>query len=253
MIPTISSWLKRMGVFFLILAHIFSWDVVPAYAQTSIVFAGRTWIVKSGINGPGNNYWNDSSNAVFVDAQGRLHLKIISVNGIWYSSEVYLPSSLGYGTYQFDIDSSISTIDQNVVVAPFLYQDDGHEIDIEFTNWRSPGEWMGHYSVQPGTIAGNTTLFPTPTGASPSTHRIQWTPTQTGFTSNVSGTTLNKWTYTGPNNFVPGSEVAHINNWLIDGLPPSNGQEQELIIKNFTFTPPSIAPTTTVKKVRRRR
>ncbi len=242
-----------MGVFALILAQIFSWDVVPVHAQTTIAFAGRTWIVKSGLNGPGPNHWNDSRNAVFVDAQGRLHLKITSVNGVWYSSEVYLPNSLGYGTYKFDIDSSISTIDQNVVAAPFLYQDDGREIDIEFTNWQSPGEWMGHYSVQPGAITGNTTLFSTATSTSPSTHSIQWAPTQIGFTSSAGGTILKKWTYTGPSNFVPGSEVVHINHWLIEGLPPSNGQEQELIIKGFTFTPPPAATTTTIKRVRRRR
>lgn len=248
--PSYVSGLKRIGVALLVLAQIFPWDVAPVRAQTTITFAGRTWIVKSGFYGPGPNHWDDSRNAVFVDAQGRLHLTITSVDGVWHSSEVRLPKSLGYGTYQFDVDSSIGTVDQNVVAGLFLYQDDDREIDIEFTNWQSPGEWMGHYSVQPAAIAGNTTLFPTPTSSSPSTHRIQWAPTQIRFASTASSKALSAWTYTGPSNFVPGSEVLHINNWLIQGIPPSDGQEQELIIKDFTFTPLSLTATTSAKNVR---
>lgn len=251
---SIFSWLKRTSVACLALVQIFSWNVAPVQAQTTLLFSGRTWIVKNGYNGPGPNTWSDAPEAVFVDALGRLHLKITLVNGVWYSSEVYLPNSLGYGTYQFDIDSSISTIDPNVVAAPFLYQDDTHEIDMEFSNWQSPGDQMGQYTVQPFTIAGNMTRFNVPTGAYPSTHTMQWMPTQISFSSSKSGTTFKQWTYTGSSNFTPGHEVVHINTWMIDGVAPSNGQEQELIIKSFTFTPASTTtPTRPTRKVRSRR
>lgn len=246
---TIFSWFKRMGIAGLVLIQALSWSVMSVKAQTTLTFAGRTWLVKSGDDGPGPNHWSDASNAVFVDARGRLHLKIKQKNGVWYSSEVSLPNSLGYGTYRFDIDSSISTIDPNVVVAPFLYQDDAHEIDMEFSNWQSPGDQMGEYVVQPFATQGNMTRFGVPLGKSPSRHSIQWTPTQLVFSSSENGTIFKQWTYTGASLFAPGQETVHINHWLIDGVAPVNLREQELIIKSFTFTPTSItsAPTTTLK------
>lgn len=240
----ITSWLKRAGVACLAFVQILSWNVAPVRAETTILFSGRTWIVKQGYDGPGPNNWSDAPESVFVDIQGRLHLKIMRVNGVWYSSEVYLPNSLGYGTYRFDIDSSISTVDSNVVAAPFLYQDDTHEIDMEFSNWQSPGDRMGQYVVQPFTTAGNMTRFAVPAGTSPSTHLIQWTPTQINFSSSEKSAVFKQWTYKGSNNFVPRHEAVHINHWLIDGVAPSNGQTQELIIKSFTFTPAKVTTKT---------
>ncbi len=35
----------------------------------------------------------------------------------------------------------------------------------------------------------------------------------------------------------PGDENARINLWLLNGLPPSNGQEVEVVIRKFEFVP----------------
>ena len=70
-----------------------------AQAKT-LNFSGYAWEVRNQIqSGPGPNDWDE--NNAWVDAQGRLHLKIAQRGGKWSSSEVYLPQRLGFGRYQF--------------------------------------------------------------------------------------------------------------------------------------------------------
>src|SRR5436305_806293 len=71
-----------------------------AWGQTNgrtISFSGYTWAVKAstGRVGPGPNYFSDSTNNVWVDTQGRLHLKITKVGGRWNCAEVINQQSLG--------------------------------------------------------------------------------------------------------------------------------------------------------------
>ena len=211
---------------------------VQAYDRT-INFSGYDWNVKSGYNGPGPNYWNDSSDAVFTDLEGKLHMKINNINNSWYSSEVYLPSSLGYGTYEFTLLTNPNQVDTNIVLAPFLYQDDEHEIDIEYTNWRYEGADNINYTVQPYTFSGNTKTFPSPTSysESPIIARITWAPEKIYFETLQDDRLIADWEYTGANNFQPGSERVHINFWMIKGIAPSDLNEQEAVIKSFNFTP----------------
>mgnify|MGYP002079094543 CR=1 FL=1 len=54
-----------------------------------IQFSNYTWNVR--INNtvqqdPGPNYYTDSSQNVYVDSNGYLHMKITKVNNKWYSS-----------------------------------------------------------------------------------------------------------------------------------------------------------------------
>lgn len=209
-----------------------------AYSRT-INFSGYEWTVKSGYNGPGPNYWNDSEQAVFTDSEGQLHMKISKIDEQWYSSEVYLPSSLGYGTYEFTLLTNPNQVDANIVLAPFLYQDDEHEIDIEYTNWGYKGADNINYTVQPYTISGNTKFFPSPESysSSPIVARITWAPEKIYFETLQDEKLLASWEYTGTNNFQPGSEKVHINFWMIKGIAPSDLNEQEAVIRSFSFTP----------------
>lgn len=210
-------------------------------AERTISFAGRTWTVRSDGGGPGPNQWATDSNAVFVDAQGRLHLKVLSENGQWYSSEVFLPTSLGYGSYSFDIASRVDLTDTNLVASPFLYQDDSHEIDIEFSDWQSPGAPRGNFTVQPWQKEStNNRKFPFSLQDGLSTHTITWLPDAITLESRQGNNLLSSWTYRGSDNFAPGNEQLHLNHWMIDGLPPSNGQEEDFVIAGFTFTPASL-------------
>ena len=107
-----------------------------------ISFSGYDWWVKSspGLVGPGPNYFSDRADDVWVDAQGRLHLKIVYRNGRWYSTEVFGADPLGYGTYTFTLASRVDQLDKNIVLGLFTWDDTDpayyhREIDIEFSRW----------------------------------------------------------------------------------------------------------------------
>src|SRR6266568_3108242 len=104
----------------------------------TIEFSGNQWVVKDGgeeRRGPGPNYFSSSPENVWVDSQGQLHLKITNRNNRWYCAEVSLEKPLGYGTYEFFVNGRFDQLDPHVVDGLFLYEDDAHEIDIEFGRW----------------------------------------------------------------------------------------------------------------------
>lgn len=219
----------------------------------NIEFAGRTWTVKSGNGGPGPNNWGNTDQDVFVDGSG-LHLKVSQHEDDqkWYSSEVYLPTSLGYGKYTFDINSRVDLFDKYLVAAPFLYQDDTHEIDIEHSLWG--GETDGKnlfYTVQPYDKSGNQQSITSVFSDNVFQDIIDWQPDKIIFSTKQNGNEISSFTYTSStdsstNNFNPGNELVHINFWQYKGTNPSV-TSSEFIVSNFAFDPyvaPNIDPTT---------
>lgn len=233
--------IRNTGLILLLVSLLYTpsgaWNQAHAAAARTINFSGYTWTVKNGFYGPGPNNWSSDPSAVFVDQQGQLHLKVIKRDGKWYSSEVYLPQSLGYGLYSFDIVSRVDLTDTNLVAAPFLYQDDTREYDIEFSNWKTLDGQNSSYTVQPYTKAGNVSQFSLALQNGVSTHTIDWQQQMVAFASSQNNLILNQWSYIGADIFAPGAERVHINFWMIDGSAPSDGQEKELIIKSFVFKP----------------
>lgn len=217
-----------------------------AIPVNTVDFAGKTWNVKNGIGGPGaagiGNNWGDTAQDVFVDGAG-LHLKVSkhSDDQKWYSSEVYLPTSLGYGKYTFDINSRVDLLDQNLVAAPFLYQDDTHEIDIEHSYWAGEtGTDNLFYTVQPGGKAGNQNKISSTFSDGVFQDIIDWQPDKISFSTIQNGNIINSWVYASStdgttNNFNPGSELVHINFWQYKSLEPLNATTSELIVSNFSF------------------
>lgn len=228
--------------------------------ERRIQFSGYTWVVKSKGSltaDPGPNVWSDSTENVWVDGQGKLHLKITHRNEKWMCAEVYQEQSLGYGEYTWHVESPINQFDRNVVVGLFVYQYYiDKEIDIEFSRWGSDEQCPNaQYVMQPWDVEGNRHQFCFPYPSS-STHRVDWTDSLIFFSSwkgdppipSDSTEQVEGWMYTGPNNFVPGYEEPRINLWLWKGSAPSNGQEVEIVIDGFTWTPfytsvhPGVAP-----------
>jgi len=147
---------KILIVTLAVLSSVGFFYTATATTLDTIDFAGKTWNVKNGNGGPGPNNWGNTDQDVSVDSAG-LHLKVSqhADDQKWYSSEVYLPASLGYGKYTFDIDSRADLFDKNLVAAPFLYQDDTHEIDIEHSFWANSSDDKNlFYTVQPFDISG---------------------------------------------------------------------------------------------------
>ena len=123
----------------------------------TIQFSGSTWEVKAstiGVTGPGPNYFSYDESDVFVDAQGRLHLRISYHDGRWWSTEVINADPLAYGTYTFTLASRVDQLDPWPVVGLFTWDTGApqvayREIDIEHSRWGQPANDNAQFVIQP--------------------------------------------------------------------------------------------------------
>ena len=168
-------------------------------------FSHYKWTVKSSSDAsdtihPGPNLWSDRKSDVWVDDEGRLHLKIVKRNGKWYCTEVTCDKIFGYGTYVFYLDSEIedSNLDPNVVLGFFTWDDNtcdtnaSSEIDIELTTYGGRRKNILNYSVQPCIVTGGRPIsechkrhkvFPMELHGRYSTHAFVWNPLHVQFYS----------------------------------------------------------------------
>jgi hypothetical protein len=214
----------------------------------TLQYSGYDWIVKSSDRrvGPGPNYFSDSSDNVTVDAQGRLHLRITQRDGRWYCAEVISVQSFGYGTYRFYLDTTMDSLDPQLVLGMFTWNDDPayyhREIDIEISRWGRADNKNAQFVIQPYTRSQNIVRFQIPAGSQSSVHLFTWKP------DNVLCQSLKGQQVTPPEpSFViqqhtftqniphAGGENARINLWLLAGHPPADGKETEIIIDKFEF------------------
>jgi hypothetical protein len=208
-------------------------------------FSNYTWLVKKSIGkaGPGPNYFYFDNNSSYVDPEDRLHLNLLKRDGEWYSSEVILSKSLGYGEYSFFVDSDVSRLDKNVVLGLFIYDLSllnqpnyyHREIDIEMAKWGFESEKNTQLTVQgpsPQTAMRTLSLNST----KPAIFIFDWQPGRVDYKiiESSSNKTLADWSYSG--DLVPthGEEHTRINLWAHGG-PPSDGKEQEIVISRFSF------------------
>jgi len=211
--------------------------VSPAVAVSPVVvFSGHVWTVRNYTGMPGPNNWSASSDNVHVDGAGALHLKIKQSGDSWYSSSIHLEQSLGYGVYEYTMGSDLSKQAPNTIVGLFLYADDSHEFDIELGRWSDTSSRNLHYSVQPYSVEGNSIGYSLTVNPGEATYVIDWRPSGVWFYVMSDGKKMAEWKYSGKNNFAPGKERAHINFWQINGRPPADGTDQEVIIKSFKFS-----------------
>lgn len=229
----------------------------------TLTWRGTQWNVKSGTGlAPGGNNWSPAN--AFVDASGDLHLAITNVNGTWYSAEVWTTASYGFGTFQWQVKSAVDNFDPSVVLGLFAYGppvwgvDGTHEIDIEYSRFGVPGGNNERWTVFPNSLASPplARLPRTLTlgGDLTSTSRFTWTSTSVtfgtfaGYQPPTSSTNLiNSWVYAPPE---PAAAISqspapvHINFYLYNGSPPTNGQGAEVVIHDVSF--PAPVPTSAV-------
>lgn len=209
-------------------------------------FSGREWAVKDSDDartGPDDNYFSASGQHVWVDAAGRLHLKVARRDGRWTCAEVLLRQCLGHGRYIWAVDGRVDNLDPNVVLGLFTWSDaeayHHREIDYEFSRWANAADPTNAQGVvQPWDTAGNLTRFTQP-AVTRSTHSFKWLADRIIFLSDFGNGDKWRWVYTGADNPVPGDENVHLNLWLVKGQPPTNGKGREVIIRRFTFVPSS--------------
>ena len=228
----------------------------PPAPTSTLHFAGYTWEVRSGEGGPGPNHW--SAQNVWVDAKGLLHLKLSAVKGKWYAAELSTTQRLGFGTYQWQLIGRIDQLDPNVVLGLFTYPtadvgpDGTNELDIEFARWGNAAwpnlnytVWPAHQGHTPKTEASEAVLL-----GDYSTHRFTWQAHQVFFQSlhghtHAKRNAFHQWTFTSrqPQREIPQHPLpVHLNLWLVAGQPPINGQDVEIVIRSFTYTPAKAAP-----------
>ena len=213
-----------------------------AAAVPTVTFSGRTWTVKTSSSavGPGPNVFSEA-NAV-VDSSGYLRLRISKSGRRWTCGEVVLQESLGYGTYEWELGSNVASLDPFAVLGLFTWNNDDasyfhREIDFEAARWgnsrdRTNAQWV----VQPWDVTGNLRRFTIGT-AVPTVVRITWSASMVDFATLVDGAVVESWSYTG--SYVPpaGGENTRMNLWLYKGRAPKAAVE--VIIRQFTFTPPA--------------
>jgi hypothetical protein len=200
------------------------------------MFAGRPWLVKSRAKaGATTNAWSDLPENVWTDAAG-LHLAISQRAQRWYSAEVTLNESLGYGTYSFRTLGRLDQLDPNAVLGLFTYDyadaaASYREMDIEYglRLGRTAGA-NGHFAVHPTSRPGSTRDF----FAGPDTdvwHHMQWSAQRVIFTSG--GETFS---VTGAGVPAPGRENVRMNLWLYNGDAPATSSGVSMVITDFRFS-----------------
>ena len=218
-------------------------------------FSGYDWWVKasSGTNqlGPGPNYFSDSTNNVWTDAQGWLHLRITSRSNQWQCAEIVSARTFGYGSYRFEVGSRVDDLDTNIVLGLFTWSDDPaythREMDIECTRGFAADTNNAQFTVQPYYLSGHYARYQVPTGLADSTHWFTWQTNAITFQA-LSGSyspdpdpanAISTWTFANaPAVPQTGDKNVRINLWLLFGHPPTDGREAELVIKSFQFVPP---------------
>lgn len=213
----------------------------------TLQFSGYDWLVKSSEErvGPGPNYFSDSTDNVSVDAQGRLHLRLTQKDGRWFCAEVISKQNFGYGTYQFHLSTMPGTLDPQVILGLFTWNDDPayhhREIDIEVSRWGQANNQNAQFVVQPYTNPKNIRRFQIPPDLSFSVHSFTWKPDSVSLQSSRGETAksqeiIQQHTFTSD---IPqaGGENPRINLWLLSGHAPTDGKEVEVLISKFEFIP----------------
>jgi hypothetical protein len=214
-------------------------------------FSGYDWWVKTsaGRVGPGPNYFSDSTNNVWLDGQGQLHLRITNRSNQWQCAELVSARTFGYGSYRFQLASSADSLNPNAVLGLFTWSDDAayadREIDIECSRWGNAADASNaQFVVQPYDVSGHLVRLTVPAGQTNAALRFTWETNRVSFQSQRGGfspnpspaNVISNWTYTLT---VPpsGDEAVRLNLWLFRGTAPTDNQEVEVVISSFQFMP----------------
>jgi len=229
-------------------------------ARRQVNWAGYGWWVKTAgadgneflaATGPGPNYYSDSTNNVWVDSSGALHLQITYTNSEWECVQIWNNETLGYGQYSCTLNANISNLDANAIFSMFTWSDDtdfnDREIDMEVSRWDYAfgSNDVEDYAVSPYN-SGQTVRFGLPPGITNSTHTFTWDSTNSvsfetyngNYSSSpASSNILESSTITAQPIPPEGGEMVTMILWLYHGNAPLSGQPVQVTLSNFVFTP----------------
>jgi hypothetical protein len=216
---------------------------------TLIDWKGYTWLVNEYVGKPGPNKFRSSN--VFVDGDGYLHLQVKKVGDIWTCAQLQTTIPLGFGTYRCVLQGRMDMLDPNLVVSMFNYggTDYINEIDIEFAQWGNPDYGPIGYTSYPAHASPNfNSSFPMAQTSDESTHTFIWMPDGVNFYAqqgnkppgDLSDPIAGAHSIVSPDIEMPLVFIV----WLYSGFAPVSGEDFEVIVKDFTFTP-YVNPTKT--------
>ncbi|RMF81191.1 MAG: hypothetical protein D6737_05730, partial [Chloroflexi bacterium] len=175
---------------------------------------------------------SDSDESVFVDEQGRLHLKIRKIGNKWWSAEVCSIGFTQHGPHIFHVASPLDNLDAHVVLGLFVFStnkvnDVYPEIDFEATTWNNTHNGNNaQFVVQPYNRPNMTNIYHFLIDDDrPTTHIFDWQPSQVAFESFYGAGVVPATeddrifddVYTGPDNPDPANHLrVHMNLWLSD-------------------------------------
>ena len=197
-------------------------------------------------------------------------MRIAENDGTWYSTEVVSYDTVGYGEYTWVISGDYENIPNNTVLGLFtwntesFFEEANSEVDIEFAKWNDPNAKTLHTSVQPVNFGPyypeRTYEHNTEDGdlIGVSTHQFTWTDsliTWRSWKGNGSGgEQIAYWEFSDTNQARVKNEGGNasqpvvipaplkntnvrMNFWMLGGIPPSDGQEHEVVIQKFSYVP----------------
>jgi len=217
--------------------------VAPVESKV-IHFSGYDWTVRAaGSDRGGEPNAFDPANA-WVDAQGRLHLRISRKDGKWMCAEVSLNRSLGFGSYRFVVQDS-AHLDPSAVLSILTWDDirSGdfrNEFDVELSQWGNPNGMNAQYVVQPFYVPENISRFTVPAGTM--THVVRWEPeklefkTIRGATDGPEARPVHQHSFTSgiP---TPAGEAVHIVLYEFHPSKSTSQQPSEVVIEKFEYFP----------------
>jgi hypothetical protein len=216
-------------------------------------WSGRTWMVlPNNAKGPEQVKLTNASDAVSVDSQGRLHLRIVKIHHTWRSVELRSLDPVTYGTYQMINETATANFADTAILGMFVYrpgasQAEGDEIDIENSRFphylKAPNN--AQFAVQPYYSPDHEHPYEVKPSYVPLFQQFIWYPPANGggeiqFQTRVGDTShsplLARWTYTGYNDPTFKNMYLYIDLWLNKGRPPVGGTHSA-VLRSVTFTP----------------
>ena len=188
-------------------------------------------------------------------------MTIANRGGTWYSTEVVLEDTLGYGDYIFTTRGppgpagfpARCSVCSSGSIGPcwddaYLWWNPDNEFDIEFSRWGNPADDMAQFVAQPCDWSGNMSRFDMMFAEDEITsHAFRWLPDRVecsswrgGLHDETPENIIHSWTYTGPHVPRPEQPRVHVNLWQFDGPPAVH---QEVVLEDFHFVPAgAVAP-----------
>ena len=234
-----------------IMATVLALNAIPLTAAATLYFSGYNWTIQkiSTPTGIGNTrFWYNSSSD-YVDGNGYLHMGLLRVGGVTYSSGINNTQALGYGTYTFDIQGNIGSLDKCAVLGIFTWDNEpevganlyNREIDfLEASKWcEASVSKTGSSVVQPADAGQYTGQYTTFNVSTPDDVMLTatWLADYVNIRLSDASTSrvISNWTYTGSNVPTPGHAFMNINLWQYN--TGTIATSQQVVIKSFGFTP----------------